>query len=68
MSTSGKSGPVRRTIDIQRMEAAGRSVRRWLDTLRTRIAESRRPLSPRRDDIDWEDGEPDDDPGGPRVM
>lgn len=68
MSTNGKTGPVRRTVDTQRMEAAGRSVRRWLDTLKTRIVESRRPISSRRDDIAWEDGEPDDDSGGPRVM
>ena len=67
MNTSGSSGPVRSTIDMQRMEAAGRAVRRWLDTLKARIV-ARRPPERRDDDIAWEDGEPEDESGGPRVM
>jgi hypothetical protein len=67
MNTSGNLGPVRSTIDTQRMEAAGRAVRRWLDTLKARIV-ARRPPERRDDDIAWEDGEPEDQSGGPKVM
>lgn len=67
MNTSGNLGPVRPTIDTQRMEAAGRAVRRWLDTLKARIV-ARRPPERRDDDIAWEDGEPEDQSGGPKVM
>jgi hypothetical protein len=66
MDTSDNSGPVRSSIDTQRMEAAGRAVRRWLDTLKARIV-ARRPPDRRADDIAWEDGEPGDKSGGPGV-
>ena len=66
MNTSGNSGPVRSSIDMQRMETAGRAVRRWLDTLKARIVARRPPEL--RDDIAWEDGEPEDESGTPRVM
>ena len=67
MDTSDNSRPVRSSIDTQRMEAAGRAVRRWLDTLKARIV-ARRPPERRDEDIAWEDGEPPDESGGPRVM
>lgn len=67
MNTSGNLGPVRSTIDTQRMEAAGRAVRRWLDTLKARIMARRQPDAA-DEDIAWEDGEPEDQSGGPKVM
>jgi hypothetical protein len=67
MDTSSNSGPARTTIDMQRMEAAGRAVRRWLDTLKARIVARRTP-EPLNDDIAWEDGEPEEDSATPRVM
>lgn len=67
MSTSGNSGRAGSSIDLQRMEAAGRAVRRWLDALKARIV-ARRASVRVADDIAWEDGEPDDESGGPRVM
>ncbi len=66
-NTTGNLGPVRPMIDTQRMEAAGRAVRRWLDTLKARIV-ARRVPEPVDDDIAWEDGEPKDEAATPRVM